>query len=183
MRPAPEFVYRHRWSVGDIVLWDNRCTCHVALPDFDQSQPRHMLRCSMQGEAMGRLAEAGAGRHEGTDDPDRGIAVVNRRALLGAALALPAAIRRAAAQGWAPAQPIRMVVPYPPGGTTDVLGRLVAEGMAERLGKQVVVDNRSGASGIIGTEYVQKSAPDGQTLVFVSASPWRAEGALPEPAL
>ena len=56
---SPEFVYRHRWRVGDIVLWDNRCTCHVALPDFDQTQPRHMLRCSMQGEAVGRLADAG----------------------------------------------------------------------------------------------------------------------------
>ena len=56
---SPEFVYRHRWRVGDIVLWDNRCTCHVALPDFDQTQPRHMLRCSMQGEATGRLAEEG----------------------------------------------------------------------------------------------------------------------------
>ena len=54
---APEFVYRHRWSVGDIVLWDNRCTCHVALPDFDQTQPRLMLRCSLQGESVGRLAE------------------------------------------------------------------------------------------------------------------------------
>ncbi len=56
---SPEFVYRHRWRVGDIVLWDNRCTCHVALPDFDQTQPRHMLRTSMKGEAMGRLADAG----------------------------------------------------------------------------------------------------------------------------
>jgi taurine dioxygenase len=54
---SPEFVYRHRWRVGDIVLWDNRCTCHVALPDFDQTQPRLMLRCSLQGEAVGRLAE------------------------------------------------------------------------------------------------------------------------------
>ncbi len=56
---SPEFVFRHRWRVGDIVLWDNRCTCHVALPDFDQTQPRHMLRCSMKGEAEGRLADAG----------------------------------------------------------------------------------------------------------------------------
>lgn len=54
---APEFVYRHRWRVGDILLWDNRCTCHVALPDFDQTQPRLMLRCSLEGEATGRLAE------------------------------------------------------------------------------------------------------------------------------
>jgi len=56
---SPEFVYRHRWRVGDIVLWDNRGTCHVALPDFDQREPRHMLRCSMQGETLGRLADAG----------------------------------------------------------------------------------------------------------------------------
>jgi tripartite-type tricarboxylate transporter receptor subunit TctC len=94
---------------------------------------------------------------------------MRRRGLLGAGLALAAAAPQAAAQGWSPSQPIRMVVPYPPGGTTDVLGRLVAEGLSERLGKQVVVDNRSGASGIIGTEHVLKAAPDGQTLVFVSS--------------
>jgi taurine dioxygenase len=56
---SPEFVYRHRWRVGDIVLWDNRCTCHVALPDFDQTEPRLMLRCSLRGETEGRLYEAG----------------------------------------------------------------------------------------------------------------------------
>ena len=92
---------------------------------------------------------------------------MKRRSLLGAGAALLAAPARA--QGWVPTQPIRMVVPYPPGGTTDVLGRMVAEGMSERLGRQVVVDNRSGASGIIGTEYVQKAAPDSYTLVFVSS--------------
>ena len=92
---------------------------------------------------------------------------MKRRSLLGAGTALLAAPARA--QGWVPTQPIRMVVPYPPGGTTDVLGRMVAEGLSERLGRQVVVDNRSGASGIIGTEYVQKAAPDGYTLVFVSS--------------
>ncbi|MES2187258.1 MAG: TauD/TfdA family dioxygenase [Pseudomonadota bacterium] len=54
---APEFVYRHRWSIDDIVMWDNRCTLHVALADFDQSQPRHMLRCSMLGEKSGYVLE------------------------------------------------------------------------------------------------------------------------------
>jgi len=89
-----------------------------------------------------------------------------RRLALLAALGSGATAR---AQGWTPPQPVRLVVPYPPGGTTDVLGRLLAEGLAQRLGQQVVVDNRSGASGIIGTEYVVKAVPDGETLVFVSS--------------
>lgn len=54
---SPEFVYRHRWSVNDLVLWDNRCTQHIALPDFDQRQPRHMVRCTLEGEEVGRYAE------------------------------------------------------------------------------------------------------------------------------
>ncbi|MCY0852794.1 MULTISPECIES: TauD/TfdA dioxygenase family protein [Cupriavidus] len=50
---SPEFVYRHRWNLNDVVMWDNRCTLHIALKDFDQSQPRHMMRCSMLGEKSG----------------------------------------------------------------------------------------------------------------------------------
>jgi len=54
---SSEFVYRHRWRLGDVVMWDNRCSCHVALGDFDQTQPRVMFRCSLQGEAAtGRIA-------------------------------------------------------------------------------------------------------------------------------
>jgi taurine dioxygenase len=60
---SPEFVYRHRWSVGDLVMWDNGCTCHVALADFDQTKPRVMHRCSLEGEQKtGRImAIAAAG--------------------------------------------------------------------------------------------------------------------------
>ena len=55
---APEFVFRHRWQLGDVVMWDNRCTSHVALGDFDQTQPRVMFRCSLEGEQeTGRLFE------------------------------------------------------------------------------------------------------------------------------
>lgn len=58
---APEFVFRHRWSIGDVVMWDNRCSCHVALADFDQTKPRVMLRCSLQGEQVtGRVLDAPA---------------------------------------------------------------------------------------------------------------------------
>jgi taurine dioxygenase len=49
----PEFTYRHRWTVGDIVMWDNRCTMHLALADFDPSMPRHMFRTTLQGAPLG----------------------------------------------------------------------------------------------------------------------------------
>ena len=54
---SPEYVYRHRWSVNDLVMWDNRCMLHMALPDFDQTKIRHMTRTSVLGELSGRLFE------------------------------------------------------------------------------------------------------------------------------
>ena len=64
-----------------------------------------------------------------------------------------------------PSRAVRIVVPYPPGGISDVLGRVVAQRLSERLGQSFVVDNRAGASGNIGAETVAKAAPDGYTLV------------------
>jgi len=69
-----------------------------------------------------------------------------------------------------PAKPVRLVVPYPPGGSNDVLSRLTAQAMAPGLGQQVLIDNRGGAGGMIGADHVAKSAPDGYTLVNVQAS-------------
>ena len=75
----------------------------------------------------------------------------------------------ALAQTW-PAKSVRMVIPFPPGGTTDILARLAAQKLTEALGQQVVPDNRPGASGNIGTEQVAKSPPDGYTLVTAPGS-------------
>jgi tripartite-type tricarboxylate transporter receptor subunit TctC len=86
-----------------------------------------------------------------------------RRHLLAAFLFAPLAVL---AQGAYPAKPIRLVVPFTPGGVTDTSGRLVAEQLSKRLGQQVIVDNKPGASGNIGTQLAAAAEPDGYTLLL-----------------
>jgi tripartite-type tricarboxylate transporter receptor subunit TctC len=69
-----------------------------------------------------------------------------------------------------PTRPIRLVVPYPPGGGTDIVGRILGQKLHETLGQPVVIDNRSGAGGTLGTALAAKSAPDGYTLLLVPTS-------------
>ena len=69
-----------------------------------------------------------------------------------------------------PSQPIRMVIPFPPGGPNDLLGRPVAQRLSAMLGQPVVVENRAGANGVIGSALVAKAAPDGYTMLFMSGA-------------
>jgi tripartite-type tricarboxylate transporter receptor subunit TctC len=95
--------------------------------------------------------------------------------MLKAAGVLLALTTAAAAQDY-PVKPIRLVVPFPPGGFNDIVARMVAAQLGERLGKQVVVDNRTGAGGVVGTELVANAPPDGHTLLIASLAitinPW-----------
>ena len=77
-----------------------------------------------------------------------------------------------------PSRPIRLVVPWPAGGVTDVVARIVGERLGQTIGKPVVVDNKAGASGFIGTEMVAKAPPDGYTLLLVTSSTHAASPAL-----
>ena len=87
---------------------------------------------------------------------------MHRRSLF----ALPLLATPALAQAWQPTGTIRVVVPFPAGGTTDILARLYAQRMTETLGVSVVLENRGGGGGSIGADVVAKAAPDGQTLLF-----------------
>jgi tripartite-type tricarboxylate transporter receptor subunit TctC len=92
---------------------------------------------------------------------------LSRRGALGAGLAFAAPALRA--ETW-PARTIRITVPYPAGGGYDLTARLVAEGLSRALGQAVVVDNRSGGNGTLGTEAVWRAAPDGYTLGLMGAA-------------
>ena len=75
-----------------------------------------------------------------------------------------------AASGQYPAKSIRLIVPFTPGGTNDLLARMISTHLSQTLGESVIVDNRSGGEGLIGTEIAVKARPDGYTLLLVSSA-------------
>ncbi len=98
-----------------------------------------------------------------------------RSLLLKTAGVLLALTTAAAAQQY-PVKPIRLIIPFPPGGSNDVVGRLIATELGKQLGRQIIVDNRSGAGGVVGTEIASQAPKDGYTLSVVSiahaVNPW-----------
>src|SRR6266516_570807 len=89
--------------------------------------------------------------------------------LAASAAALSGVSRIARAQAY-PSRPVRVIVPFAPAGTTDILARLIGQWLSERLGQQFVVDNRPGGAGNIGTEAVVRASPDGYTLLMIDTS-------------
>src|SRR5689334_20164484 len=92
---------------------------------------------------------------------------LGRRAALAAPLLLLA--RQPARAAW-PDRPVRLVVPFPAGSATDTLARVLAEPLSRELGQAVVIENRAGGNGVVGTEAALRAAPDGNTLLLYSTS-------------
>ena len=103
--------------------------------------------------------------------------VKSSMALLLAAAAL-AAVGAIAAESGYPSKPVRMIAPYPPGGTSDIIARIVGQKLNEAWGQQIVVDNRAGANGGIGSELAAKSPADGYTLLVGNMTPIAANPSL-----
>src|SRR5690349_24936758 len=96
-----------------------------------------------------------------------------------AAAAVLIGLGSAAAQTpWHPVKPVRLIVPFPPGGGTDFVARAIQPRLAEALGQQILIDNRAGATGIVGTELGAKAPPDGYTLTMATGATISANMAL-----
>ena len=108
-------------------------------------------------------------RNRGTQVPPLPLPILRPFVRCAALAALVFLSTIAIAQEW-PSKPVRFIVPYPPGGGTDVIARIVQEPLSKALGQQIVIENRGGAGGAVGTEAASKAAPDGYTFLFTLSS-------------
>ena len=108
-------------------------------------------------------------RNRGTQVPPLPLPILRSFAHCAVAAALALFAVGAGAQDW-PSKPVRFIVPYPPGGGTDVIARIVQEPLSRALGQQIVIENRGGAGGAVGTEAAAKATPDGYTFLFTLSS-------------
>src|SRR5258708_18421084 len=97
--------------------------------------------------------------------------MIRRRALLAACFALCTSIATSASAQTYPSRPIKMIVPFPPGGPIDTMARLLGQQLSLRLGQQVIVENHPGAASMLGTKGAAAAGPDGHTLLFASSGP------------
>jgi len=118
---------------------------------------------AVAGAARLSISAAGADSDHAKRGKRTMMMTILRRALLGAAVAIPA--MPALAQNW-PERPITMIIPFAPGGPTDLVGRMIAEAMGRDLGQNVLVQNVGGAGGTTGANRVAQAAPDGQTILL-----------------
>jgi len=125
----------------------------------------------VRGKGRGWTDATGRAKTPQLRDREKKRTMTTRRAALAGLLTtLAAPALRAQPGGWAPSRPIRLVVTYPPGGVNDIVGRIVAEPLGRELGQPVVVENRAGAGGNIGTQAVLAAEPDGHTILFGSTA-------------
>src|SRR5262249_46157284 len=146
---------------------------------FPESEPRRISPDAQTRETApspGSLSRSDLSPHAGRGGASRmrsaaaqsaGWGLSSRSALLLATISFVtvAALNPAAAEDY-PARPVTLIVPFAPGGSTTIVARIIADRMAETLGQQIIIDNRPGAGGTVGTRQVAKSAPDGYTLVL-----------------
>jgi tripartite-type tricarboxylate transporter receptor subunit TctC len=131
-------------------------------------RPIRLIVPFAQGRGPGSRRGGCFGGGDGALPPGWWHGILQRLAIAIFALASFSAAAVAAQQY--PTKPVRLIVPFAPGGNTDIIARIVAPGMSKALGQQIVIENRGGAGSMIGTEVASKSPPDGYTLLMVSAA-------------